>query len=194
MSQGEVSREGLEPISSHALLPDEEEAFAAEARAWLRGTSTPTAWDAACQLLQKKSATYWLATVGSNHRPHLVPVLAVWDDGRLFFSAGANTRKARNLDHDPHCVISVEVEELDLVVEGTASKTRDTATLEGVAAVCASVYGWHVVVSNGRFDGAAGAPTAGPPPYDVYEVTPTTAFAFPLDPTVTPTRWRFATS
>jgi hypothetical protein len=35
---------------------------------------------------------------------------------------------------------------------------------------------------------------AGPPPYGVYEVTPTTAFAFPLDPTVTPTRWRFASS
>jgi Pyridoxamine 5'-phosphate oxidase len=122
MSQGNGIRDRLEPTSTHALLPDEEEAFAAEARAWLRGTSTPTPWDAAWQLLQKESATYWLATVGSNHRPHLVPVLAVWDDGRLFFSAGATTRKARNLDHDPRCVISVEVEQLDLVVEGTASR------------------------------------------------------------------------
>jgi hypothetical protein len=130
----------------------------------------------------------------SNHRPHLVPVLAVWDGGRLFFSAGASTRKARNLDYDLHCVISVEVEQLDLVVEGTASRMRDPATLESVAAVCASLYGWHVVVNDGLFDGVVGAPTAGPPPYGVYELTPTTAFAFPLDPTVTPTRWRFASS
>jgi Pyridoxamine 5'-phosphate oxidase len=194
MSQGNGFRDRLEPTSAHALMLDEEEAFAAEAGAWLRGTSTPTPWDAAWQLLQKESATYWLATVGSNHRPHLVPVLAVWDNGRLFFSAGATTRKARNLDHHPRCVISVEVEQLDLVVEGTASRTRDTATLERVAAVYASVYGWHVVVNDGLFDGTAGAPTAGPPPYGVYEVTPTTAFAFPLDPTVTPTRWRFASS
>jgi hypothetical protein len=146
------------------------------------------------RFLQKESATYWLATIGSNRRPQLVPVLAVWDDGRLFFSTGAMTRKARNLDHDPHCVISVEVEQLDLVVEGTASRTRDTGTLERVAAVYASVYEWHVVVNDGLFDGVAGAPTAGPPPYGAYEVTPTTAFAFPLDPTVTPTRWRFASS
>jgi hypothetical protein len=194
MSQEDGSPDRLEPASANALMPDEEEAFAAEASAWLRDTSTPTAWDTALQFLQKESATYWLATIGSNRRPHLVPVLAVWDDGRLFFSAGAMTRKARNLDHDPHCVISVEVEQLDLVVEGTASRTRDTGTLERVAAVCASMYGWHVVVNDGRFDGVAGAPTAGPPPYDVYEVTPTTAFAFPLDPTVTPTRWRFASS
>jgi Pyridoxamine 5'-phosphate oxidase len=193
MSQG-GSRDRLELTSAQALEPDKGDAFAAEAHAWLRGGSTPMSWDDTWQLLRKETATYWLATVGSNHGPHLVPVMAVWDDGRLFFSAGATTRKARNLDHDPHCVISVEVEQLDLVVEGTASRTRDTATLERVAAVYASMYGWHVVVNDGLFDGVAGAPTAGPPPYGVYEVTPTTAFAFPLDPTVTPTRWRFASS
>jgi hypothetical protein len=121
MSQVSGSRDRLEPTSAVALLPDEGEAFAAEARAWLRGTSTPTPWDAAWLLLQKESATYWLATVGSNHRPHLVPVLAVWDYGRLYFSAGASTRKARDLDHDPHCVISVEVEQLE---RGTVAPPR----------------------------------------------------------------------
>jgi len=79
-------------------------------------------------------------------------------------------------------------------VEGTASRTRDTGTLERVAAVYAFVYGWHVVVKDGLLDGVAGAPTAGPPPYGVYEVTSTTASALPVDPTVTPTRWRFASS
>jgi Pyridoxamine 5'-phosphate oxidase len=194
MGQRNGSQDRVEPTSAQALVPDEGEAFAAEASAWLRDTSTPTPWDTVRQLLQKESATYWLATVGSKHRPHLVPVMAVWDDGRLFFSANATTRKARNLDHDPHCVISVEIEPFDLVVEGTASRTRDTATLERVAAVYASVHGWRVAVNNGLFDGVAGAPTAGPPPYGVYRVTPTTAFAFPLDPTVTPTRWRFGSS
>jgi hypothetical protein len=91
-------------------------------------------------------------------------------------------------------VISVEVDQLDLVVEGTASRTHDTGTLERVAAVHASVYGWHVVVNDRLFDDVAAAPTAGPPQYGVYEVTPTTAFAFPVDPAVTPTRWRFASS
>jgi hypothetical protein len=39
-----------------------------------------------------------------------------------------------------------------------------------------------------------GAPTAGPPPYEVYEVyevTPAIAFGFGTDETLTPTRWRF---
>ena len=79
MRQGDGSLDRLEPTSAHALRPDEEEAFAAEASAWLSDTSTPTAWVAALQFLQRESATYWLATIGSNRRPHLVPILAVWD-------------------------------------------------------------------------------------------------------------------
>ena len=54
----------------------------------------------------------------------------------------------------------------------------------------------HVTVRDGAFhDGAfhdaEGAPTAGPPPYDVYEVIPTTAFGFGTDESFSPTRWRF---
>jgi hypothetical protein len=86
-----------------------------------------------------------------------------------------------------------EVEQLDLVVEGTASRTRDTATLERVAAVCASLYGWHVVVNDGLFDGVAGAPDGRTTPYGVYEVIRRPR-SRSLDPTVTPTRWRFASS
>jgi hypothetical protein len=86
MSQGDGSRDRLEPTSAHALKPDEEEAFAAEASAWLRDTSTPTAWDATLRLLQKESVTYWLATIGSNGRPHLVPV---WPSGMTDASSSA---------------------------------------------------------------------------------------------------------
>jgi hypothetical protein len=121
-----------------------------------------------------------------------MPILAVWVDGGLFFSAGARTRKARNLTSDPHCVVTVEHEPLDLVVEGTAAKVRDTATLQHVADAYAQVYGWHVTVRDGAFHhDTGGASTAGPPPYDVYEVRPTVAFGFGTDETFVPTRWRF---
>jgi len=53
MSQGDGSRDRLEPTSAHALKLDEEQAFAAEASAWLRDTATPTTWDAALQFLQR---------------------------------------------------------------------------------------------------------------------------------------------
>jgi hypothetical protein len=36
-----------------------------------------------------------------------------------------------------------------------------------------------------------GAPTAGPPPYEVYEVIPKTAFGFSTDLSFGPTRWDF---
>jgi hypothetical protein len=77
------------------------------------------------------------------------------------------------------------------VVEGEAVLTRDEATLRRVADVYAEVYGWRVTVRDGAFHDTEGAPTAGPPPYDVYEVTPAIAFGFGTDESLTPTRWRF---
>jgi predicted HD phosphohydrolase len=43
-------------------------------------------------------------------------------------------------------------------------------------------HGWHAIVNDRLFDGVAGAPTAGPPPYGVYEVTPTDRVRVPPRP------------
>jgi nitroimidazol reductase NimA-like FMN-containing flavoprotein (pyridoxamine 5'-phosphate oxidase superfamily) len=155
------------------------------------GATTATTWAKARVSLQKSTATYWLATVRPNGAPHVMPVLAVWVDGRLFFSAGERTRKARNLARDSRCVLTVEEEPVDLVVEGEASIVRDDATLARVADAYASIYSWQVTVRQGALDAAGGAPTAGPPPYDVYEVTPAVAFGLPVGEGLVPTRWRF---
>jgi nitroimidazol reductase NimA-like FMN-containing flavoprotein (pyridoxamine 5'-phosphate oxidase superfamily) len=133
---------------------------------------------------------YWLTTLRPAGRPHVVPVLAVWLDGALHFSAGAASRKGRNLARDPRCVIAVGSHDLDLVVEGTAAKVRDEATLRRVAEVYASKYAWPVTVRDGALYGD-GAPTVGPPPYDVYAVTPTIAFGFGRGESLGATRWRF---
>ena len=76
------------------------------------------------------------------------------------------------------------------MVEGTAAKVSDETRLHRVAEAYWAKYGWPVTVRDGAFY-ADGAPTAGPPPYEVYEVTPATAFGFPTDETFTATRWRF---
>ena len=76
------------------------------------------------------------------------------------------------------------------MVEGTAAKVSDGAWLRRVAKVYMTKYGWPVSVRDGAFYGD-GAPTAGPPPYEVYEVIPTTVFGLPWDETSNPTRWRF---
>jgi hypothetical protein len=120
-----------------------------------------------------------------------MPVLAVWVDAGLFFSAGEGTRKAKNLARDPHCVLTLEESPVDLVIEGTAEKIRDEATLRSVADAYAATYGWNVTVRDGAFQDTEGAPTAGPPPYDVCEISPAVAFGFGTDETFVPTRWRF---
>jgi nitroimidazol reductase NimA-like FMN-containing flavoprotein (pyridoxamine 5'-phosphate oxidase superfamily) len=153
--------------------------------------AAPTPWAGARQRLAD-GQWYWLATVRPDRRPHVVPVLSVWLDGALYFVANRATRKARNLAHDPHCAVTVATDDAHLVVEGQAALVRDAARLHGVAAVYASKYDWHVTVRDGAFDADYGAPTAGPPPYDVYEVTPATAFAFGTDESFSPTRWRFS--
>jgi hypothetical protein len=59
-----------------------------------------------------------------------------------------------------------------------------------VAEAYAAKYGWRVAIRDGAFV-ADGAPTAGPPPYDVYELTPATVFGFGTDEQHGATRWRF---
>jgi hypothetical protein len=71
------------------------------------------------------------------------------------------------------------------------AKQSDEATLQDVAEVYATKYGWEVEIRDGAFY-ADGAPTAGDPPYEVYEVTPETIFGFSLDASVPSTRWQFA--
>jgi Pyridoxamine 5'-phosphate oxidase len=137
-----------------------------------------------------EGGTYWLATARPDGRPHVVPVLAVWMDGALHFSSSPAARKAKNLARSPHCVITAGTPALDLVVEGQATTVRDEATLRRLAEAYASKYQWQVTVRDGALWGE-GAPTAGPPPYHVYVITPTAAFGFGTDETFGATRWRF---
>jgi nitroimidazol reductase NimA-like FMN-containing flavoprotein (pyridoxamine 5'-phosphate oxidase superfamily) len=149
----------------------------------------PVTWAEARRRLEEAD-TYWLATVRPDGRPHVVPVLAVWVDDALHASAGASTRKGRNLARDPRCVVAAGGPSLDLVLEGRAAKVADEDRLRRVAEAYAAKYRWQVTVRDGALHGD-GAPTAGPPPYEVYEVTPATAFGFGTDESFNAMRWRF---
>jgi pyridoxine/pyridoxamine 5'-phosphate oxidase len=137
--------------------------------------------------------SYWIATVRSDGRPHVRPVLAVWVDGSLFTSTSPTTSKGRNLARDSRCSITVAGNGIDLVVEGHAEKLSDEAILQQAADAYASKYEWRVTVRSGAFHDADGAPTAGPPPYEVFEVIPSVVFGFGTDESFAPrsTRWQF---
>jgi hypothetical protein len=53
----------------------------------------------------------------------------------------------------------------------------------------AGKYGWQVIILGNAIVGD-GAPTAGPPPYDVYELVSITAFGFATEERHILTRWR----
>jgi hypothetical protein len=64
---------------------------------------------------------------------------------------------------------------LDLVVEGTAAKVTDDATLQRLAERYAA-QGWPARAENGALTAPYMAQSGGPPPWYLYVVTPITAF------------------
>ena len=71
----------------------------------------PRPWSRARDILavgsQAPGATFFLGTVRPDRRPHSAGLGAVWFDGDLYFTSSPAARKARNLDADPACTISV---------------------------------------------------------------------------------------
>ena len=134
--------------------------------------------------------THFLATIRPDGRPHVAGVGALWVDGKFYFVSGAGTRKSRNIAERPDCVLSVKLPGLDLVVEGTAEKVTDAATLERLAKRY-DAQGWPATVKDGAFTAPYSAPSAGPPPWDLYEFTPQTAFGVAGAEPYGATRWRF---
>lgn len=132
----------------------------------------------------------WLATTDADGAPHVVPVGAIWVDGRYYFTSGPGTRKSRNLARDPRCVVTAAVPGLDMVVEGEATQVTDDATLQRIAGEYAS-HGWAPTVQDGAFTHEFSAPSAGPPPWHLYEVRPIRAFGLGTDEPYGATRWRF---
>jgi hypothetical protein len=136
--------------------------------------------------------TCWLATTNPDGSPHVTGVGALWADGCFWFETGQRTRKGRNLARDRRCALSVATQEFDLVVEGDAAMVTDPATVAGMAARWAA-GGWPARVDDTgqALTAEYSAPSAGPPPWHVYRLTPRSATALA---TVAPggaTRWRF---
>ena len=160
--------------------------------------SDPIPWSRALDQLPAKDATgadaaprtTWLSTVRPDGRPHTTGVGALWIDDRFYFTSGAKTQKSQNLAQNPNCVISVALADLDLVVEGTATRVTDEATLERLAKAYAA-QGWPATARDGALTAEYSAPSAGPPPWDLYEVIPKTAFGVATKEPFGATRWRF---
>jgi PPOX class probable F420-dependent enzyme len=49
-----------------------------------------------------------IATAGADGQPHVVPVWFQWDGEHMYIETGLGFRKARNLEENPQCAISVD--------------------------------------------------------------------------------------
>jgi hypothetical protein len=114
-------------------------------------------------------------------------------DDAVHIVTGPDERKARNLQADAACLVTTgtnAMEGLDVVVEGTAIRVTDDATLGRIAAAYIAKYGemfrFHVRdASLWSEDGGLGL---------AFRVEPRQAFAFGKGERFSQTRWRFATT
>ncbi len=151
----------------------------------------PIPWREGARRLAEAS-TFWLATAHLRGRPHVRPILAVLVDDALHFASGTSARKTSHLAGNPNCTVSTSTSDLDLVAEGTVARVVDEARLQRVADAYLARYGWPVTIRDGAFF-ADGAPTAGPPPFHVYELQPSTIYGFGTDDALgsRSTAWRY---
>lgn len=178
---------------------------ASETKALLPDKGSPTSWETARRRLETAELyrTYWLTTLHEDGRPHAMPILGLWQDGVFYFITSEESRKGENMARDGRAVLTVSITSLpalDISAEGSVTRVTDEATLRRVVDGYAEQLHWPLELKGGRVEGG-NAPTAGPPPYAVWALTPDTVFGLPgvagTDETgqakdaIVPTRWRF---
>ncbi len=103
---------------------------------------------------------YWMVTVRSTGRPHAVPLCGVWRDGAFFFCTGDAEQKMRNLEHDPHVVVTAGPlgaegwgSGKDIAVEGVAERVEDMSLLVDLSQEWRTKYDgdWVFEARDGRF-------------------------------------------
>lgn len=153
--------------------------------------ATATPWEETCRVLEA-AELFWLATVRADGRPHATPVVAVWLDGAIHFSTGAEEQKTTNLRVNPHVLLTTGSnhwnEGLDVVVEGDAVQVSDDELLKRLAKVWTAKWDgrWQFQVRNGVFqnEGEEGAAL-------VFKVTPTKVYAYSEGDPFSHTRHQF---
>jgi hypothetical protein len=145
----------------------------------------PVDWNGIVEKLVANSApapdahnarTKWLVTVNEDGSPHVTAVGAMWHDGTFWFQTGAGTRKSRNVEREPRCSVALSTLDADVVVEGDAARVTDPEQLASIAKAWAD-DGWPAEVhpSGTGITAPFNAPSQGPPPWNVYRMTPRSA-------------------
>ena len=155
-----------------------------EALPWSRPRDLLAGIDPAADL------TWFLGTTGPDGRPHAAGVGATWHEGGLYFVSGDTTRKSRNLARNHAASIYVRLTGMDMVFEGEAVRVSDRPTLDALAKKY-NDGGWPAAVEGEAFTAPYSAPSAGPPPWNLYRLRYDTVYGVAGAEPHGATKWRF---
>jgi general stress protein 26 len=142
--------------------------------------SGPTPWPEVVRVLDV-AELYWLTTLRADGRPHVTPLIGVWQDQAVHFCTGRREQKARNLERRQHVALTTGsnawAQGIDVVVEGTARRVADRSTLQRLADAYEAKYGsdWHFDVGDGVFGSGDDAAV-------VFRIEPIKVLAFAKQP------------
>ncbi|HEU5305787.1 MAG TPA: pyridoxamine 5'-phosphate oxidase family protein [Acidimicrobiia bacterium] len=140
-------------------------------------------WNDAREVLETAELS-WITTVRADGRPHVTPLVTVWDDDALHFCTGPEEQKAHNLAANPNVAVTTGAndwdEGLDVVVEGTAVRVTDRDTLERLARAWSEKWDgrWTFGVTDGGFTHEDHGDAPDVAVVHVYAVHPTKVLAF----------------
>ncbi len=97
-----------------------------------------------------KSRQYWIATTRPDGRPHVMVVWALWMDGALYFSTGSQSRKARNLAKNRHCIMCTEKADQAVILEGAVDTEKNVERIREFLREYEKKYKWDM---SGMADG-----------------------------------------
>ena len=147
----------------------------------------------------EQAEIFWLSTVRRNGRPHVTPLPAMWHDGALHFATGPGEQKAKNIEHNPACILTTGNNQwrsgLDIVVEGDAVRVVDTSQLDQLAGLWEEKLNWPFDVVDGGFrersSEIASEEFSERGIAHVFAVAPTKVLAFGKGEPFSQTRYRF---
>jgi general stress protein 26 len=123
-----------EPKRSRPFWPDVQAAA---------GSEGLKPWSWALERLES-SHNYWIATSRPDGAPHLMIVWGIWWRNSFWFTTGPRTRKAKNLQATPQCVVGTESADQAVILEGRATEIEDSSEWTELARIYDAKYGGQI--------------------------------------------------
>ena len=120
--------------------------------------------------------TCWLATINADGSPHVTGLGALWVDGAFWFQTGATPAQGQEPRPRPTLALSASPpQEFDLVVEGDGPQGHRPTPWSPTWRCAGSADGWPARVDDTgtAITAEYSAPSAGPPPWAVYQADAT---------------------